>query len=81
MNLETVKLLLLLPLIVLALSLMGCATSSPPSVIDCPAPPLTPSVSMPQPQMPAAGLASAGAVLLVWTGFALAWRRFFFKRA
>jgi uncharacterized iron-regulated membrane protein len=26
-----------------------------------------------------AALASAGAVLLVWTGFALAWRRFFFR--
>jgi uncharacterized iron-regulated membrane protein len=27
-----------------------------------------------------AGLASAAAALLVWTGFALAWRRFFPKR-
>jgi len=27
-----------------------------------------------------AGLASLGALFLVWTGFALAWRRFFFKR-
>jgi len=26
-----------------------------------------------------AALASAGAILLVWTGFALAWRRFFFR--
>lgn len=28
-----------------------------------------------------AGLASAGAVLLVWTGFALAWRRFFPRKS
>jgi uncharacterized iron-regulated membrane protein len=28
-----------------------------------------------------AAIASAGAVLLVWTGFALAWRRFFFHRS
>ena len=27
-----------------------------------------------------AAVASAGAVLLVWTGFALAWRRFFFRK-
>jgi uncharacterized iron-regulated membrane protein len=27
-----------------------------------------------------AGLASAAAIVLVWTGFALSWRRFFFKR-
>ena len=27
-----------------------------------------------------AAIASAGAVLLVWTGFALAWRRFFFRK-
>jgi uncharacterized iron-regulated membrane protein len=27
-----------------------------------------------------AGLASAGALLLVWTGFALTWRRFFFRQ-
>jgi uncharacterized iron-regulated membrane protein len=27
-----------------------------------------------------AGIASAGAVVLVWTGFALAWRRFFPRR-
>ena len=27
-----------------------------------------------------AGLASSGAVLLVWTGFALAWRRFFTRQ-
>lgn len=28
-----------------------------------------------------AAIASAGAVLLVWTGFALAWRRFFFRKS
>jgi hypothetical protein len=33
----------------LVINLMGCATSSPPSIIDCPAPPLTPSVSLPKP--------------------------------
>jgi uncharacterized iron-regulated membrane protein len=27
-----------------------------------------------------AGLASVGALLLVWTGFALTWRRFFFRQ-
>ena len=52
MNLNAIRLLLLLPLIVLVLNLMGCAGSSPALVIDCPAPPLTPSVSTPAPQTP-----------------------------
>ena len=42
------KLLPLLPLMLL----VGCATTSPISSVDCPAPPLMPAAAMPQPSEP-----------------------------
>ena len=47
------------PLMVLALSLTACATTSPPVAVTCPPPPVMPSAREPQPSKPYSSSAQA----------------------